>query len=356
MPRSAPSELPSIIPLAAARGAPGGVVAKAARGSGGGGAPTAGVGAAASASPDAAGIVYVGHVPHGFYEGQLRSYLSQFGALRHVYLSRSRRTGKSRGYAFVQFEDALVARIAAETLHGYPLGGKVLRAHVVDPQKAHPLLFAFADRKWTAIPWRRLVRELQAAPKTGAAAAKKLRRALTREAAQEAKLRAAGIEYEAPSSFRTLALKAGVVGEEEEEEEDDDDECEEEEEEEEESAPPPPKAAPSGAMKRGRDAAQAPRAKGKPLAGKGSAAAEANAATAHTEKKTAAPAKAEAPAKAGAPAKAAKLAMPSAAAKAAAPALAKVAVASAPAKAGAASTGTASGPAPKAAAAKKQKH
>ena len=147
MPRSsAPSAaLPSIIPLQPAS--------------------TSQPPAAPRPSFDASGIVYVGHVPHGFYEGQLRGYLTQFGDLRHVYLSRSRRTGRSRGYAFVQFEDPLVARIAAEALNGYPMGGKVLRAHVVDAKKAHPLLFAFADRKWAKIPWRRIIRELQAAPK-----------------------------------------------------------------------------------------------------------------------------------------------------------------------------------------------
>ena len=268
MPRSsAPSAaLPSIIPLQPAS--------------------TSQPPAAPRPSFDASGIVYVGHVPHGFYEGQLRGYLTQFGDLRHVYLSRSRRTGRSRGYAFVQFEDPLVARIAAEALNGYPMGGKVLRAHVVDAKKAHPLLFAFADRKWAKIPWRRIIRELQAAPKAAAGAAKKLRRALTREAAQAAKLRAAGIEYEAPASYRALALKAGVLeeGEDEEEEEDEDEEKdgdeeeEEQEEEEEEEAPLPPKAAPSGAVKRGREATKAPPAKPLPpakLEGKGASSAAA---------------------------------------------------------------------------------
>jgi nucleolar protein 15 len=36
-------------------------------------------------------------IPHGFYEQQIREYLTQFGDVKHVVLSRSRKTAKSRG-------------------------------------------------------------------------------------------------------------------------------------------------------------------------------------------------------------------------------------------------------------------
>lgn len=40
------------------------------------------------------GVIYVGHIPHGFYEDELRKYFSQFGEVTRVRVSRSRKTGK----------------------------------------------------------------------------------------------------------------------------------------------------------------------------------------------------------------------------------------------------------------------
>jgi len=36
------------------------------------------------------GIVYVGHIPHGFYEQQMEDYFQQFGKVTRVRVSRSR--------------------------------------------------------------------------------------------------------------------------------------------------------------------------------------------------------------------------------------------------------------------------
>ena len=35
------------------------------------------------------GVIYVGHLPHGFYEEQLKSYFSQFGAVQKVKVARN---------------------------------------------------------------------------------------------------------------------------------------------------------------------------------------------------------------------------------------------------------------------------
>jgi len=36
------------------------------------------------------GVIYVGHIPHGFYEQELRGFFSQFGTVTRVKLARSR--------------------------------------------------------------------------------------------------------------------------------------------------------------------------------------------------------------------------------------------------------------------------
>ena len=42
------------------------------------------------------GMIYVGHLPHGFYEAQLKDYFSQFGTVTKVHVSRNKKvTDKS---------------------------------------------------------------------------------------------------------------------------------------------------------------------------------------------------------------------------------------------------------------------
>lgn len=49
------------------------------------------------------GVVYIGHLPHGFYEAELKGYFSQYGEVLGVKVARSKKTARSKGYAFVQF-------------------------------------------------------------------------------------------------------------------------------------------------------------------------------------------------------------------------------------------------------------
>ena len=37
------------------------------------------------------GVVYVGHIPHGFYEDEMRGFFSQFGTVNRLRLSRSKK-------------------------------------------------------------------------------------------------------------------------------------------------------------------------------------------------------------------------------------------------------------------------
>jgi len=42
-------------------------------------------------SSDKPGVIYVGHIPRGFYEPQMAKYFSQFGKVTRLKLSRSKR-------------------------------------------------------------------------------------------------------------------------------------------------------------------------------------------------------------------------------------------------------------------------
>ncbi len=122
-------------------------------------------------------VIYVGHVPHGFYEDQMRGFFSQFGDVTNLRLSRSKKTGGSKGYGFIQFADSETAKVAAETMDKYLMHGKQLVAHVAPLALAnHPKLFAGSDRKFLkrrgAVEERDKATARNAEPKTDAQKAK----------------------------------------------------------------------------------------------------------------------------------------------------------------------------------------
>lgn len=41
------------------------------------------------------GVVYLGHIPHGFYEEEMKKYFSQFGTVTRLKLSRSKKVRES---------------------------------------------------------------------------------------------------------------------------------------------------------------------------------------------------------------------------------------------------------------------
>lgn len=94
------------------------------------------------------GYMYIGHLPHGFYEDEIKSYFSQFGKVCRVRLARSKITGNYKGYGFVQFESREVADIAAETMNNYLMFNKLLKCHSIPHEKLHPETFKNAKKKF----------------------------------------------------------------------------------------------------------------------------------------------------------------------------------------------------------------
>eukprot|EP00746_Dinoflagellata_sp_MGD_P164957 gnl/MRDRNA2_/MRDRNA2_93950_c0_seq1.p1 gnl/MRDRNA2_/MRDRNA2_93950_c0~~gnl/MRDRNA2_/MRDRNA2_93950_c0_seq1.p1 ORF type:complete len:301 (+),score=88.03 gnl/MRDRNA2_/MRDRNA2_93950_c0_seq1:62-964(+) len=87
------------------------------------------------------GVIYLGHIPKGFFEPQMKKYFEQFGTVTRLRLSRSKKSAHSKGYAFIEFEEEDVAQIVAETMSNYLLFGRSLVCHVVPKEKVHPLTF-----------------------------------------------------------------------------------------------------------------------------------------------------------------------------------------------------------------------
>ncbi|XP_026073491.1 MKI67 FHA domain-interacting nucleolar phosphoprotein-like [Carassius auratus] len=91
--------------------------------------------------PLSPGVLYVGHLPRGLFEPQLKSYFGQFGKVTRIRVSRSKKTGRSKGYGFVEFECDEVAKIVAETMNNYLIGERLIKCQVLPPEKVHEKLF-----------------------------------------------------------------------------------------------------------------------------------------------------------------------------------------------------------------------
>uniref|UniRef100_A0A2S2NF60 MKI67 FHA domain-interacting nucleolar phosphoprotein-like n=1 Tax=Schizaphis graminum TaxID=13262 RepID=A0A2S2NF60_SCHGA len=86
-------------------------------------------------APNDRGVVYLGHVPHGFYENEMKHYFTQFGEVTNINIPKSKKTGKAKGYAFVEFLYPEVAKVVAETMNNYLMHKKILVAKYLSPNQ-----------------------------------------------------------------------------------------------------------------------------------------------------------------------------------------------------------------------------
>ncbi|PYH41835.1 uncharacterized protein BP01DRAFT_360031 [Aspergillus saccharolyticus JOP 1030-1] len=102
------------------------------------------------------GAIYVGRIPHGFYEHQMRAYFSQFGDITRLRLSRNRTTGRSKHYAFIEFAAESVAKIVAATMDNYLMYGHILKCKYVPKERLHPEIWKGANRRFKRTPWNKI--------------------------------------------------------------------------------------------------------------------------------------------------------------------------------------------------------
>ncbi|KAF9971557.1 MKI67 FHA domain-interacting nucleolar phosphoprotein [Actinomortierella ambigua] len=144
------------------------------------------------------GTVYLGRIPHGFYEEQMQAYFSQFGKVLRLRLSRNKKTGRSKHYAFIEFTSPEVAEIVADTMNNYLLFGHQLKCKALAKNQIHPSLFEGANRKFKPVPWMKIAREKHNAEKTPEQVKQINRKLLQKESAKRAKLQELGIDYDFP--------------------------------------------------------------------------------------------------------------------------------------------------------------
>ncbi len=72
--------------------------------------------------------LYVGNLPYTANEDELRALFAEHGTVHTVNVIMDRETGRARGFAFVEMDDA-DAMTAMEALNGTDFGGRALKVN-----------------------------------------------------------------------------------------------------------------------------------------------------------------------------------------------------------------------------------
>ncbi|OAX82799.1 hypothetical protein ACJ72_02854 [Emergomyces africanus] len=71
--------------------------------------------------------IYIGSLPYDLSEGDILTIFSQYGEPVHLNLVRDKETGKSKGFAFLKYEDQRSTDLAVDNLGGATILGRMIR-------------------------------------------------------------------------------------------------------------------------------------------------------------------------------------------------------------------------------------
>src|SRR5690348_13820602 len=82
--------------------------------------------------------LFVGNLSYQTGENDLQDYFAQAGAVTSVNLMLDKATGKSRGFAFVEFATPEEAQKAIEQFHNKEFQGRSITVNVARPREERP--------------------------------------------------------------------------------------------------------------------------------------------------------------------------------------------------------------------------
>lgn len=82
--------------------------------------------------------LFVGNLSYQTMDRDLQDFFSQAGVVTSVTLMLDKFTGKSRGFAFVEFATPEEANKAVEMFHGKELQGRPLTVNIARPREERP--------------------------------------------------------------------------------------------------------------------------------------------------------------------------------------------------------------------------
>lgn len=140
----------------------------------------------------------------------MKKYFNQFGRVLNLRLSRNKKTGASKHYAFVEFASAEVADIVARTMNNYLMFGHILKCSLIPKEQVHENLFKGAGTRFKVDPRNK---KAGLAMERGAERAvweKRVEKENKRRAGRNKDLKdSMGYEFQAPALSAVAAVKAG---------------------------------------------------------------------------------------------------------------------------------------------------
>ncbi len=80
--------------------------------------------------------LYVGNLSFSTTEDELRTVFEQHGTVASVNVITDRETGRARGFAFVEMDDASAADAAMRALDGSEVGGRSLKVNEAQDKRS----------------------------------------------------------------------------------------------------------------------------------------------------------------------------------------------------------------------------
>lgn len=82
--------------------------------------------------------MFVGGLPFSTTDDELRELFAAHGKVASANVVRDRETGRSKGFGFVEFEDAEEGKAAEKALNGSELGGRTISVAEARPKEDRP--------------------------------------------------------------------------------------------------------------------------------------------------------------------------------------------------------------------------
>ena len=80
--------------------------------------------------------IYIGNLPFSSTEADLKDVFGRHGAVDSVNIITDRETGRPRGFAFVEMEEASAADDAIRALDGSDLGGRNIKVNEAQDRRS----------------------------------------------------------------------------------------------------------------------------------------------------------------------------------------------------------------------------
>jgi RNA recognition motif-containing protein len=78
--------------------------------------------------------LYIGNLPYGVTEDDIKAKFSEFGELANINLVMDRFTGESKGFGFIEYANNSDADKAIKSMNGAQFGGRTLKVNQAKPK------------------------------------------------------------------------------------------------------------------------------------------------------------------------------------------------------------------------------